>query len=171
MDETLTASEVCAAAKCPPSSLRAWQNRNGLLPHLAREGGWRRYSLADVLAVRLVVLLTQRGLSAQDAVNVVNQMRETIELAAHGVPILVGVGSTEGGIFAAQDSDGAVPAYEFRELKSTSSVWDNIGWFYDPIVTVFDLGRITKALWAEIRISRGHASLKIILPKNEGGDK
>jgi DNA-binding transcriptional MerR regulator len=132
MESTLTASEVCAAAKCPPSSLRAWQNRNGLFPHLAKDGGWRRYTLSDAIGIRLVVLLTERGFAAQEVVNLVNAMRPNLEMAAQGYAPFVGIGRSE-------DSG----SLEFRELKWTGKVLDDLGWFKDPVVISVDLGRIT----------------------------
>lgn len=143
MDQTLTASEVIAAAGCPASSLRAWQNRNGLFPHLAKDGGWRRYALSDVIGVRLVVLLTERGFVAQEVVNLVNAMRPNLEKAAQGYSPLIGIGRRE-------DDE----SLEFRELQGSGTVLDNLGWFVDPVVVAIDLQKITNEVFFAVREMR-----------------
>ncbi|PPQ39427.1 hypothetical protein SAMN06265338_103278 [Rhodoblastus acidophilus] len=144
MEKTLTSAEICAAASCPASTLRAWRNRNGLFPHHADKEGWSRFDLADAIGARIVVLLTQRGLAAQSAVDLVNEMRHTLELAAEGYAPWIGIGRKS-------FSD----VLEFRELNATGSVMDNLGWFDDPVPTVINLNAISWEIAFAVRKMRG----------------
>jgi hypothetical protein len=67
---------ICAGAGCHAATLRAWRNQNGLMPHTeqppnlaGRRYRWTDYSLLDICVARLVVLLTEHGLRAQEAVD------------------------------------------------------------------------------------------------------
>lgn len=72
----ITPAEIHEAADCVPSTLRAWHNRVGFLPR--SETGWRKYSMADLVSVRLMVILTSVGLKAQDSVQIVHAMIPSI---------------------------------------------------------------------------------------------
>jgi len=145
MDSALTASEVCEAAGCPASTLRAWRNRNGLFAgqHAIGEG-WTRFDLAEAIGVRLVVILSQRGFAAQPAINLVNGMRSLLVLAAQGAAWWVGVGQAEDG-----------ETLEYRELKTGGTILDNLGWFRGPVVTAIDLGALADEVFFSVRRQRG----------------
>jgi DNA-binding transcriptional MerR regulator len=159
MSETLTASEVCAVAGCSASTLRAWRNRNGLFPHHHSSGGWTRFDLADVIGVRLVTLLADRGFAAQPVINLVNAMRPTLENAARTkLPRRIGVGRGRHGDlsfpldrFSPLDND----VLEFRELDELGTVMDNLGWFEDSVVIAINLASICWEIEFKIRELRG----------------
>jgi hypothetical protein len=73
------ASALCTAAGCSAVTLRAWRNRNGLFPECQRTTGWNYFSRADIAAARVVVVLTERDLSAQMAVDVAMRARPMFE--------------------------------------------------------------------------------------------
>jgi hypothetical protein len=144
MEQTLTASEVCEAAGCPASTLRSWRNRNGLFSGQHAIGdGWTRFDLAEAIGVRLVVILTQRGFAAQPATNLVNRMRPLLVLTSD-VGGWVGVGYAEDG-----------ETLEYRELKTTGTILDNLGWFHGPVVTAINLNLIATEVVFSIRRQRG----------------
>lgn len=157
MEWTLTASEVCAAAGCPLSTLRAWRNRNGLFFDLPSSDGWNRFDLAQAVAVRIVVLLTRRGSTAQQAIDLVNQLRPALLLAVQGYAPRIGIGTKfENSGFA---EVRATDQLEFHELTDTGLVVDNLGWFLDPIIKVIDLKAISYAVEESIREQRGLPSI------------
>lgn len=141
MSSNLAAAEVCEATGCLPVTLRSWRNRNGLFPHHKGGGGWTRYDLADALGVRLVVLLTARGFAAQEACEVVNEMRGILEKAVAGFAPWVGVGRSI-----------VTDRYEFHVLDSAGTVLDHLGWFLDDVVVVVNLNAITLKLVDTIRM-------------------
>src|SRR3954462_692781 len=63
-----TTSALVQAAGCNPVTFRAWRNRNGLFPETAGGQGWNRFSILDVCIVRTIVVLTEHGISARDAI-------------------------------------------------------------------------------------------------------
>ncbi|WP_029356240.1 MerR family transcriptional regulator [Bosea sp. 117] len=137
---TYTASEICAAAGCIASTLRAWRNRNHLFGDQPAIGGWSRFTLADVIAVRALVLLSQRGFEAQHAVDLINHMGPIFERAAHGGAPLIGIGRK-------LDSD----ELEVRGLNKANSVAEELSWFTDPIVLVIDLNAIAFEVAAALK--------------------
>jgi hypothetical protein len=145
MEQTLTASEVCKAACCPASTLRAWRNRNGLFEgqHAIGEG-WTRFDLAEAIGVRLVVILTQRGFATQPAINLVNNMRPLLVHACHGAAWWVGVGRAEDG-----------ETLEYRELTETGTILDNLNWFHGSVVTAIHLGAVAEEVLFSIQGQRG----------------
>ena len=144
MDSALTASEVCEAAGCPASTLRAWRNRNGLFAERHASGeGWTRFDMAEAIGVRLVVILAQRGFAAQPAINLVNSMRPLLVMASQGAAWWVGVGQ--------EDRE----TLEYRELKTGGTILDNLGWFRGPVVTAIHLGAIADEVFSSVRRQRG----------------
>ncbi|MGA2637436.1 MerR family transcriptional regulator [Methylocella sp.] len=143
LNKSLTASEVCAAADCPPSTLRAWRNRNGLFADDLTGEGWTRFDFAQAIGVRITVLLTQRGFAAQQAVDLVNGMRDTLTKAARGYPPLLGIARK-----------GDTETLEFRKLEDMGRVADNLRWFTDPVVIVLNLNAISLEVLFAIREQR-----------------
>ena len=144
MEPYLSASQVCAAAHCPASTLRAWRNRNGLFSERHSIGdGWTQFDFAEAIGVRLVVLLTQRGFAAQPAINLVNSMRKELERAAKGYAPWVGVAFKEG-----------EEILEFRELNMNGTVLDQLGWFTDSIVTAINLRHVSNEIFWLIRLDK-----------------
>lgn len=142
---TYLPNEVCAVAGCPPSTLRAWRNRNGLFADRAVVvGKWSRFTLADVIAVRTLVLLTSMGFEAQRAVDLVNAMDAEFERAAHGAGRRIGVARQ-------LDSD----ALEFRPLDNADIVANQLGHFLDPITIVIDLHAIAWGIAAALTSGGG----------------
>lgn len=142
MERNLTAADICAAAGCKPSTLRAWRNRNGLFPQVVGDG-WTRYDLAEAIGARIVQLLSERGFAAQPSVNLVNQMREILINAARGYAPFIGIGRALSG-----------EHLEFKVFSSTGLVLDSIGWFTDPVVTVLDLNSFSIGAVSAIRDHR-----------------
>jgi hypothetical protein len=73
---------LTSAARCSPTTFRSWRHRNGLLPDANEDGGWGRYSLADIAAARTVTVLTGLGLSAQVAVDAAMKALQVFEQLA-----------------------------------------------------------------------------------------
>ena len=69
------ASVLCAVAGCSVVTFRAWRNRNGLFPECEGGTGWNRFSWSDIATARAVVVLTERGLNAQTAVDAAMRAR------------------------------------------------------------------------------------------------
>lgn len=64
-----TTKVLCAAAGCEAVTFRAWRRRNSLFPEtMDGRKNWNRFSIIDVLKVRLIVELTEHGLAAADAI-------------------------------------------------------------------------------------------------------
>lgn len=61
-------STLVAAAGCKAVTFRAWRNRNGLFPETKDSGGWNRFSVVDICIVRAVVVMTEHGIPADDAI-------------------------------------------------------------------------------------------------------
>ncbi|MEM1048102.1 MAG: hypothetical protein AAGL24_18270 [Pseudomonadota bacterium] len=57
-----------------PVTGRAWRSNNGLFDEDRTEGKWQFFSVVDICVLRLVVVLTERGLSAQRACDVAMRM-------------------------------------------------------------------------------------------------
>ncbi|BGE85192.1 hypothetical protein Ms3S1_16280 [Methylosinus sp. 3S-1] len=54
-------------------TFRAWRNRNGLFPETKDAGGWNLFSKSDIAVVRMVVVLTGLGVSANLATSAAMQ--------------------------------------------------------------------------------------------------
>lgn len=63
------AATITAVAGCSPVTLRAWRNRNGFLPATQGGSGWNLFSVSEIAATRVVVVLTKLGIEAQVAVD------------------------------------------------------------------------------------------------------
>lgn len=61
-------STLVAAAGCKAVTFRAWRNRNGLFPQTKDNGGWNHFSIVDICVARVVVVMTQHGIPADDAI-------------------------------------------------------------------------------------------------------
>ena len=141
MDVSLTASQICLAAQCGPSTLRAWRNRNGLFPRLSEGSGWTRYDFADAVGVRIMQIFSERGFAAQSVADLVNAMRPHLEKAAQGYAPFFAVGLR-----------GDRKTLEFRQIKMADTALDAFGWFVDdPIVTVIDLNRLCNEVSSKLR--------------------
>ena len=123
------------------STLRAWHNRVGFLPRST--GGWRRYNLADVIAIRCMVVLTERGFRAAEAAGLVDSLTEQIKHAAAGHPSKIAIGKFRGSEYWV--------AEEIDEIASAGIALD----FDDEFTIVLNLGEICFRLFDEIRRLRG----------------
>lgn len=139
-ENTVTAAEVCEAADCKPSTLRAWHNRLHLLSGNGQ--GWRRYTLEDLLTIRVMVILTTFGLSAVVAVDIAHSIQKEIRLAASGW----------GHKFAiARNSDGSIRVEKIDQFSSAGSALD----FEAELTLVIDLHYVTNQMVDRIRNLRG----------------
>jgi len=139
---TVTAAEACDATDCVPSTLRAWHNRVGLL---AREGGgWRRYSFADLIAIRLMVILTSRGMKANEAADIVQKITPEIQKAASGGRSKIAIGR--------MGPEQKLAAEKIDPLASAMTALN----FDDEYVQVVDLGSIAVRLHFAIQRIRNH---------------
>lgn len=71
MDSTekkFTTSTLVAAAGCEVGTFQKWRSRNGLFPETLGGTGWSKFSIIDICLVRLIVILTEQGVSASAAV-------------------------------------------------------------------------------------------------------
>lgn len=72
--KVLTPEWVCRVAGCNAVTLRAWRNRLGLFKPVREDANapeskkWNRYSVLDACIVRLIVIMTEHGLPASEAV-------------------------------------------------------------------------------------------------------
>jgi hypothetical protein len=103
--------------------------------------------MGEAIGVRMMVALTSRGFGAQQAVDLVNEMRGSLELAAQGYAPWIGIARMA-------DSE----KLEFRELKSTGTVMDNLGWFSDPLVIAIDLNSISLEVFFTLRAANGDSA-------------
>lgn len=143
-DTNLTASEVCAAAGCVASTLRAWRNRNGLFSYKSDSQGWTRFDLSEAVGVRVVAELTSRGFAAQEAVDFVNAATDLLRKSVSGTVRFVGVGRAAGS-----------KEIEFRELSPDDRVSSELDWFDDPVLVVLNLHAIAWAVVFAVRTARG----------------
>jgi len=61
-------STLVAVAGCKAVTFRAWRNRNGLFPETQEASGWNRFSVIDICVARAVVVMTEHGFPADEAV-------------------------------------------------------------------------------------------------------
>lgn len=144
MENTISVTDLCEVTGCKPSTLRAWRNRSGLFPHHAGNEGWTRYDMADGVAVMLMMILHEKGVAGQDAVNLVNQLRGVLVQAASGFPSRLVIGQEEG-----------TGKLEWKELRPTHRAADFFGWFDDAVVLVIDLNKLCFRFFAKYRELKG----------------
>jgi DNA-binding transcriptional MerR regulator len=151
MDEaTITPAEVHEAADCLPSTLRAWHNRVGFLPR--EGGGWRKYTFADLIAVRLMVILTARGLKAHEAVAIIHKIEPRIKAAAHGAPSQIAVGKV-----------GLSEEWTAEKVDPMANAMTALD-FNDEVTIVLNLNLISLKLFDAVRRIRG---LNTIAPERD----
>ena len=68
-EKRFATSALVAAAGCETGTFHKWRSRNGLFPETLGASGWNKFSAFDVCVVRAIVSLTERGMGAQDAVD------------------------------------------------------------------------------------------------------
>jgi DNA-binding transcriptional MerR regulator len=102
---SISVTEICEITGVKKSTLRAWRNRNGLLPHLPLGEGWTRYTLEDAISILFVSKLTNFGMDTQAVVNLANRMRKEFEETVGG-----------GDRFFIVDEPISIDASEFRVL-------------------------------------------------------
>lgn len=61
-------STAVAAAGCKAVTLRAWRNRNNLFPETKENRAWNYFSIVDICIIRSIVVMTEHGIPADDAV-------------------------------------------------------------------------------------------------------
>lgn len=61
-------STLVAVAGCKSVTLRAWRHRHNLFPETKDSKGWNYFSIVDMCVLRAVVVMTEHGLSVDDAV-------------------------------------------------------------------------------------------------------
>lgn len=83
------ASALTTAAGCSPVTFRSWRNRNGLFQQPHDQGGWNRFSSADIIAAAIVTDLTSRGMNAQHAVDIAMKTLPILENEGHEQMLLV----------------------------------------------------------------------------------
>lgn len=114
---TISPAEAHEAAGCIASTLRAWHNRVGFLPR--KEAGWRRYTFADLISIRLMVILTSRGMTAAGAASIIRTIADEIEAASQGVSSLITVGKVgPAGEWVAESIDPSISvrsAFDFDD--------------------------------------------------------
>lgn len=137
-DDLLTPAEICELADCTRSALAAWRNRLGFLPRL--DEGWQRYTFGDAVAVRLVTILTSHGVTASEAVRIVDTIRGKVNLDGFGDGISVAIG---------RDLSGQLTAETFMEPTATALDFDG------EIVIVIRLASVTWKLFFDICRLRG----------------
>ncbi len=79
-EKNFTTADVVAAAGCSPVTFRAWRNRNGLFPETKNREGWNRFSVADICTVRVVAVLTSKGVAAQFAISTAMEILPQFQL-------------------------------------------------------------------------------------------
>lgn len=141
----IRATEACEITGCIPSTLRDWHGRLGFLP---REGrGWREYDLTDLLAVRVMVVLTSSGVAANEAVQLTHSLLHELGSAAKGFARQIAIGRHPEG-----DEWEAVPI----EYKSRAmDVLD----FGGDLSFVLNLKSITHSIVDRYRQSQGLPTL------------
>lgn len=144
MENIISVSDLCEVTGCKPSTLRAWRNRNGLFPHHSGNEGWTRYDLADGIGVMLMMVLQEKGFAGQDAINLVNQVREVLVLSAQGSSSRLAIGRMAGG-----------ERLEWKELLVSHRVVDVFGWFDDAVVIVVDLNKLKWTFFFKYRELKG----------------
>lgn len=91
---TFRAQDACQITEVGGSTLRAWHNRLGFLPR--PESGWREYDLQDLIAIRVVAVLTGVGMAAGEAVEITHVLLPEISAASRGLPRKIAVGRHPG---------------------------------------------------------------------------
>lgn len=144
MDQ-ITPAQAAWASDCQASTLRAWHNRLGLLSR-ENDGTWRRYTVAEVLQIRLVVVLTARGIVAADAVEIANNMKELAEESVQGLHSYVGIGKREG--------ECGYEVLKFPGIEDWGKPYrftDALAWFDEPVFIVVNLGALATEVWLRLR--------------------
>lgn len=59
---------MAATTQVEPMTLRTWRNRNGLFASMSGDRKWKRFSVLDICIVRSIMIMTQNGVSASDAI-------------------------------------------------------------------------------------------------------
>ena len=78
-DAKYFAGAVCLVAGVPAATLRQWRFRLGLFPAMRDDNRWHLFSLSQICAARLMVVLTKFGLRAGAAVGVANASVELFD--------------------------------------------------------------------------------------------
>ena len=138
-DHELITSEVCALAGVKPVTLSAWRNRLGFLPR--HDDHHCRYSFSDLVATRLMAVLTERGVAASDALRIVATIVEEVDLDQPGCA-KVAVGRQPNG-----------------ELMARTFYWgaNDIHDFADEVIIVISVGAIAWAMYLGFCAIRGIA--------------
>lgn len=137
----LITSEVCALSGVKPVTLSAWRNRLGFLPR--HDDHNCRYSFADLVATRLMVILTDRGIAASDALRIVAAIVEEVDLEqSGGAKVAIG-----------RNTNGELMARVFHWGENT------IHDFSDEVLIVVSIGAIAWAMYL------GFCQLRGIAPK------
>ncbi|TAH67637.1 MAG: hypothetical protein EWM45_06655 [Rhodopseudomonas palustris] len=138
-ERLLTPGEVIELTACRASTLSAWRNRLGFLP---REGdGHSRFGFSDLVSVRLMVLLTARGIAAGEAVQIVTAISQAVDLDAHGYGAKIAIGRGPNGEFIIRPI----------QWGDSNAVFD----LADDVVLVLSLGPIAWGLYLALRRLRG----------------
>lgn len=144
VDWNITPAELSAALDCPLSTVRAWHNRVGLLPR-DEKGGWRRYSSDEAITIGIVKRLTDRGLTAQTAVEIAHDLHSQHRgIIEEGVNTLVGISKIE-----IEDE------YQWRRLDSGKPIWQELEDHVIEVMIVLNLTPIAITLLMKINRLRG----------------
>ena len=84
MGEMYTAGEVASLFDVSEGRLRYW-DRSGFLSPAGQDGKKKRYTFADLVAVRSAVTLLERGVSLQKVRKLVATLREKMPIGTHPV--------------------------------------------------------------------------------------
>ncbi|TXN26162.1 hypothetical protein FV232_26280 [Methylobacterium sp. WL30] len=94
-----TTSVLTRAAGCSPVTFRAWRNRNGLFPETKDDQKWNRFSIIDICIVRAIVVITEFGVGAKEAIWSAEEfLRSAIKVAyipGPGMSAILGISRTK----------------------------------------------------------------------------
>lgn len=139
--KTFRAQEACKITEVGGSTLRAWHSRLGFLPR--PDGGWREYDLFDLIAIRVVAVLTALGLSAGEAVQMAHALMPEIKAAGRGFASRIAIGR--------RPDDGSWEATPFGYGSRMETVFD----FAGEVSFVMNLGSITRTVFDRCRELQG----------------
>jgi len=88
---TLNTKQVTLVTHCRPTTLRSWRLRNGLFPHHSCDRSHTKYSVLDVIGIRLLMELMRKGFKTQYSVDILNALRPYLEAAARGSRSRIGL--------------------------------------------------------------------------------
>lgn len=186
-DRKYQTSTLVAVAACKAVTFRAWRNRNGLFPQTKEGGGWNYFSIIDMCVARSVVVMTDHGIPADDAVwHADHIQRMKFEW------ILKGEASTHleaffpGGLRTQDDpADWKEPRCTFISIGASDAVGPLLR-KTKGIVTIIDLQTIVEHVLAELAalqpetVATADETRRIIFgtlanairpkPETEGGD-